>query len=668
MMAWSVSTPVARAVPHSATIRGRRCLATSLLRSATATDALKFATRDEERVVRSTLHELGTQRESMKLSMKIYNFQELSKTSLRDRSLSRDERFENLKQDLRENIDELSPSQLVAAMVSSARLRVSNRAHWWDFARGVERHAVKTKSGSPGLQFSQMSLAMYSVGKARVKIKDRFFYRLLKLMMRHPELWTEFDMAWILNAMRRRRLKPVDEEAKEHRLWAQVQRSIAGHMYNKCHMISPQGLAIILYEFARAEIFPGRVVWKAAKRIQQYMPSLSDKALVCLSVTLAKFDWPEKRLLKKLGKEVQQPHRLVRMHPSMLVAILHSYAKLSVRNVALIKALDDILARSCDNLDARYISALAYSFGRLGVRGKSWEPLAQRVIEKIDRHSPLNLALIAHAFGKVGIRNEALLQNSIPDAALENITGFLPRQLACLLDGLTIVGCYREDLFKVALHEYIRLGSVGGKKRQHMMNRIVFSTALEAPEFLAGAPPAWQKMLKRAKFAEPHAPERPYHSELSLCAFALGVKGQPQRRKGPYVVDLHIPVEQRGDSGPDEPRVLAVHLVAKAEICPLTGEKLGPTRLRKRHLKLMGWKYMSLPRNEWLDLPDVHARVDALQRLLGGYVPIRRRELPLLPDGTSPYDAKPPQLPEGNSAQSTQRILTGEPVGQPLLT
>merc|ERR1719499_808798 len=141
----------------------------------------------------------------------------------------------------------------------------------------------------------------------------------------------------------------------------------------KCHLFTPQGVAIILYEFARADVFPGKAIWKAAKRIRDYVPSLSDRALVALSVTLAKFDWPEKRLLKKISAQVREPVRLVRMDPQMLVTVLHSYSKLNVRNVQMLEVLDDFLARNIVKLEPRYVANLAYSMGRLGVRGKVWE-------------------------------------------------------------------------------------------------------------------------------------------------------------------------------------------------------------------------------------------------------------------------------------------------------
>ena len=37
---------------------------------------------------------------------------------------------------------------------------------------------------------------------------------------------------------------------------------------------------------------------------------------------------------------------------------------------------------------------------------------------------------------------------------------------------------------------------------------------------------------------------------------------------------------------------LAIHLMAEAEFCPITGELLGPTRLRRRHLLQMESQYL----------------------------------------------------------------------------
>lgn len=40
---------------------------------------------------------------------------------------------------------------------------------------------------------------------------------------------------------------------------------------------------------------------------------------------------------------------------------------------------------------------------------------------------------------------------------------------------------------------------------------------------------------------------------------------------------------------------LAIHLMAEAEFCPITGELLGPTRLRRRHLLQMESQYLEEP-------------------------------------------------------------------------
>ena len=604
-----------------------RTRATGLVQLRTAATSLpvpkachtfRYASRDEERVVKTTLHELATQTD-MKLSLKVYHFQELSRTSLEDDSLRQDSRYVRLKKDLQEEVSQLSPAQLVAAMVSCGRLRLREKALWWDLARAVEQHTVKTRSGAPGLQASQICLVMYSLGKAGIRIKKRFYYRLFKLMVRNAEIWTEFDMAWILYAMRKRRLKPYREDLKAHQMWAKVTLNVAAYFRQKCHFISPQGIVFILYEFAMHGLYPGPSIFKAGNRVRKHIPALNNKALVCLSVLLARFDWPNRRLLKKLSAEVTTPRRLVQLHPNMLAVILHSYGKLRVRDVALLSSITEQLARSVEKLGRKYTTMVALSLGRLGVRGPVWKPLADRISEQVDYHSPLDLALIAHSFGKVSIRERGLLEGPLTDAALGSLSGFTPKLSACLLDGLTLAGCLREDAFGAFMEEYIRLGSIGGPQRQASVARVLFAAMLERKHLLEGRSAAWQPLLSRIAHARSDAQPRPYHRELATCAAALSLEARTRRRKGPYIVDLHVPVQSHVPADEGAKRVisgLAVHLMAEAEFCPLTGELLGPTRLKRRQLERMEWRHLGLRRKEWLALPDTEARVSALEALL----------------------------------------------------
>eukprot|EP00927_Polykrikos_kofoidii_P044194 TRINITY_DN38229_c0_g1_i1.p1 TRINITY_DN38229_c0_g1~~TRINITY_DN38229_c0_g1_i1.p1 ORF type:complete len:680 (+),score=91.88 TRINITY_DN38229_c0_g1_i1:25-2040(+) len=596
------------------------------VRGASATDKFRFVSRDEERVVKTTLHELGTQGETMKLSLKVYHFQELSRTSLRDSSLRRDERYEALKADLVAQVSDLSPAQLVAAMVSSGRLKINSSPFWWHLARGVERHVLGTKSGLPGLQHSQICLVLHAMGRAKIKVKLRFYQRMLRHMLNHATLWSEWDMAWVLYAMRKRRLKPFREENLQHQLWAKVLKNIAAVFRQKLHLTSPRGIVFILYEFSRHQVYPGEVMFAAARRLSKHMSSLNDRSLVALASMLGTFDWPEVRLLKRLSKQVREPQTFVRLHPIMFVVIIHAFAKLRVRDIDLLEAVCTLFARSCEGLDPRSRATLAYSLGKLGVRGPVWSTLCARIQEKIGTHPPLHLALIAHACGKVGVDDVPLLTEGVlSDAALESLKGFRPKDVACLLDGLTLTGHLSEELFRAAFDWYISLGTVGGNQRTQMMNRILFSVVLERPSFLSDAPTAWRTTLARVRTDLQPMEERPYHTTLEDAARALGLTPdganatRTLRRKGLYTVDLHVaPRKSDGES-------LALHLVADAEVCPLTGELLGPTRLRQRHLGMMRWTYVGMGRKEWLALPTAEARVDALEALLSRYVPTERQ-------------------------------------------
>merc|ERR1712196_597115 len=97
------------------------------------------------------------------------------------------------------------------------------------------------------------------------------------------------------------------------------------------------------------------------------------------------------------------------------------------------------------------------------------------------------------------------------------------------------------------------------------------------------------------------APLRPYHRELATCARALSLgNARTRRRKGMFVADLHVPAEAGTPAGSRSSAGLAVHLLAEAELCPLTGELLGPSRLRRRLLAQLHWQHLGLRRKEWL--------------------------------------------------------------------
>eukprot|EP00971_Amphidinium_carterae_P057488 1136684-Amphidinium_carterae.1 len=64
-----------------------------------------------------------------------------------------------------------------------------------------------------------------------------------------------------------------------------------------------------MYEFARHGMYPGKVAPRAFHRITKHVPELSDRALVALSVAMAKFEWVDHRLLKKVTSQVVEPRR-----------------------------------------------------------------------------------------------------------------------------------------------------------------------------------------------------------------------------------------------------------------------------------------------------------------------------------------------------------------------
>lgn len=584
-----------------------------------------FRSREEERIVRTTLHEVGNYKEDTKLSLKIFHFQELSRTSLKDRHLIRDPRYVQLRDEVHDRVRELSPAQVVAAAVSCGRLKVKLRKPWSLLARQIDRATRKTKSGVPGLSSTEVCLSLHAFGRARIRVREKFYYHMIRHLAWNFELLTEFDMAWLLGAMRHRRLKPTDPDNHYHVLWAKTLKAILAFFEQKLHYFSPTGIVIILYQFSRHDVFPGRCLFRAINRVNTYLDDLKPQTLVTLADTLARLDWPERRLLRRIGRQICSPEKFLMTSPRSFVMLLNSYGKLHTRDTAFLTAACDLLAKACDRLDDPSCAILAHSLGVLGVRHAVWGPLSERLQVRVSerRHPPLHLAHIAHGLGKVGLKDEELLQK-VCDSSLEALPGFSPKHLARLLDGLALTGYFREDIFNAAIREYVRLGSTGPWARQSMLSRVFFCAVLEAPALLAGAPPATKVLLDRSRSSFQSTPEQPYHYELADCLTALGLKFKTRRKKGPYTVDAWI----QAPSGN-----LALQLFAEADLCPLTGELLGPARLRQRHLTHMQWTSLGVSRKDWLSLKSVSERIEALQSMLERYVRTKR--------GTKAFVAKP---------------------------
>ena len=66
-----------------------------------------------------------------------------------------------------------SNKKLVETMQYSVKQQFEYSDRRVELRRAVEHHTVKTKSGMPGLQHSQISLVLHALGKANVKIKER---------------------------------------------------------------------------------------------------------------------------------------------------------------------------------------------------------------------------------------------------------------------------------------------------------------------------------------------------------------------------------------------------------------------------------------------------------------------------------------------------------------
>ena len=192
-----------------------------------------------------------------------------------------DRRYNELKKEIAENMEKLSPAQLVSTATSFCRLNYRHGPSWDLLCKNVEKCVfgknptqISLLGGkkkimkmpppeTSSLSHSQICLVLYSLARTRVRVRERFFARMFRHMIRSPGLWNEYDLSWLLFLMRKRRFKPCDRRKPEHLLYAKVLKHVAVVFQQKMRTISPKGLIILLAEFSKLGFFPRHSVGKA---------------------------------------------------------------------------------------------------------------------------------------------------------------------------------------------------------------------------------------------------------------------------------------------------------------------------------------------------------------------------------------------------------------------
>jgi len=409
---------------------------------------------------------------------------------------------------------------------------------------------------------------------------------MLNRMKRTAGQWNEFDLAWILYVMRVRKLKPIKEDDHHHRIWAKILRKVALYFEQKLHFFSPKGCVIILTEFARMEIFPRKAFRKAVTRIRSKIDRLSDRSLASFALTFALFQEPDKKSFQAISKAALRSENAVRMSDESFSLTLYSLARCKFRDEAFLRFTCQRLQNSASHpLPDASLGICAYSLGKLGVRHiGAWNVLHKRFVERLDYLSPLNLANIVQAFGKVGI---GPLDPLVAKACEENITGFSPKQLINVLDGYALLGQF-PSLFPSFLEQYIRMGEGGWCRQRGMqLSRFLFALTLEAPELVRPLQPNVHMMIER--FAGDNIQEKPdqeYHTELALIMDTFGKDYKVLWKKGPYFVDVLC-------DG------VTLDLVGEGSFCPMTDSLLGFPRMKQRQLESMGLPWVYVRRKPW---------------------------------------------------------------------
>ncbi|CEL93108.1 unnamed protein product [Vitrella brassicaformis CCMP3155] len=653
---------------RASTLQFRR-LTTSLAVSQPSSPALlrvvppftrPFISRDEEKTVRTVLHQVGQYDATTKLSLKIYHLQQLTRTTFKASQLHKDERFTELVRSVESGVANLSPAQLLALALSARKLHIRRPSLWTQVAYHLRRHCKSPSASLAGISLSQVCLSLHALARHRAKVRKIHLNELLRFVLSERHLLNEHDIACVAYAMRKYGLKPSreamhkasqwtrDRMQKRQRheqyrllrnfseiesrqvLYSKVLRSLSRRLRDKLHFTSPKGVIATLFQFACLGYLPLVTVRRATQHLSGLLHTLDDQSVALLALSFAKWQLPNEALLKRLGKEVGgSAERFARLDSHWLGILLYAYGRLSIRQNDLLRAAADRLRRAPQAFPRIALAQAAWALGRLGVRDvEAWEALGRTFRSRLEYAGTLELANVAHAYGKVGLRDEATL-DAIGDKAMDLESGFTCQQVANLLDGFILAGHFRLDLFGRLLAYFVKSETMEGTpvKRFTQMNRLTFTILVEFPELACHAPQSLQLLLSRYNEAFMDKPQRSYHEQLLLCLESLGLEGCVTllKQKGPYRCDARITGPP--DAGPGK---VALDLLSEGDYCPLTGELLGPIRLKARHLHSMGWHWVGMRRKPWLRLNTLAERRDALYDTLHGILPSLTK-LPISP-------------------------------------
>ena len=511
--------------------------------------------RRGEHIIKSTLKSVAKYDESTKPGMKVFHLQQLSDSSTDDSTLSRDPRYQELKNQIftHDVMLKLSVGQMVATCVALGRLHGANKKEWSIIANALKGFCDSDKSS---MTPSQICACLYWISKSgnSACVRDRILVSVFKLLLRDSNSWNGIDMGWLMFFLR-------EKHKVDHAAWSRVVRQIAYRFNERLGQMSPKNISFIVYEFSRCHLLPGRAIQRALRFVDQKKSKLDPKTVTLLLMALGnlgvyRYDVVNSLANLVIGKQLE------RADFRTVATLGYAMAKLDIFHKNLTKAVMERLMRQpAADISNTDLGMLAYTFGRQGLVSNTseWSRLCEEIKPRIDGLPPQTVAAIVVGMGKSGFVDEEIL-TKFRRFINKNKRAFSPRQLVNLGHSLNILNQPFDNIL------------VSGVDDERAVFQLNISKLTGCPETDRDFPVMKQITSNRVhqniyEFLKTNGAE-----EIALC----------QQVGGVWVDALFANTD--GSKS-------AMLLTADSDVCKLNNKDLlGPMKWRLEYLERMGFK------------------------------------------------------------------------------
>lgn len=541
----------------------------------TTSSSASRITRNGEYMIKSTLKMVSKYDEDTKLGLKVFHLQRISESQSRDADLSSDERYRNLKSSLfiRENFKQLSTAQAVAVCVALGRLEGKNKKEWSMISDALKGFS---DSHSTPISPSQVCASLYWMARSgnSICMQDRALCSVFKNLLRQSNDWSPLDMGWLLYFIRSR-------SNRENSMWTQVLKQVAYRFNERLHQMSPKNISCLLHEFGRMDLLPAQAIHRALRVVDERKESMSMKSICLLLSALSRLKVYRSDFLMNFAPHViQHINSPAKSSLRQVVTAVHNYAKLDTFHRGLCLASVERFGReSRDRITDTDLAMMSHALGRLGIASTEpfWTYITSIFLERVTVLSPLNMAVVISALGKVGVC-DPLLMTRAKDHIQRHHRGYSGGQIVNILNAYSTLGLNTD---------WIDLPADGSKEAVFQLNRIGGEGDMMDP-------------IQR--------------SNVKVEDF-LVLNGYPDVQLNAKIGGIWADAVFTNNE-----EMHAVVSVGDSDVCKMDAKRvLGPTLWRKRYLESQGYRVHIIHRNStkslegmWRELASL-VQVDAPQ-------------------------------------------------------